>query len=136
MPESPADLLRRLKKPGILLRLDGSSEVFYIDEDALDLYRLPPCFQAGGQADPAMFKGEDIPKPVLQAGVQQNKDFMTGDELQRELNKASLFRRTNLLNAFYCEDGPFIHGSDDSGKIELASGVGKGHKPLTRFPSL
>ena len=128
MGELKAEILQRLRRPGILIRLDGSAEVFYIDEDALEAFKLPKCFQAGGQADPTLFKKPPGPEISDTAG-----ELMTGDELQRELNKGSLFRRTNLLNAFFCEDGPFIQGNDNA--IELTTGVGKGHKPLTRFPS-
>src|SRR5437879_1900437 len=123
MPESRADTLKRLNSPGILIRVDGSAEVFYINETELDDFKLPPSFQVGGKGDPELFQ------PAEDGGK-----MMTGDELQRELNKSSLFRRTNLLNAFYCHDGPFLQGEDD-GKVKLVDAPGKGNKPLTQFPS-
>ena len=121
---------RRLRLPGILIRLDGTAEVFYIDEKTLESCRLPPSFQIGGKHDPKYFRDTDV------AEADREKLLKTGDELQRELNKSSLFRKTNLLNAFYCGDGPFMQGEQGDDRVESAVAVSKNHKPITRFPSL
>jgi hypothetical protein len=126
MAETKADTLKRLRSPGVLIRLDGSAEVFYIQETALDQFKLPESFQARGKGDPELFQ-----QP------QGGGETITGDELQRELNKPSLFRKTNLLNAFFCNDGPFIQGKNNDDRVTLVETAdGKGHKPLTQFPSV
>lgn len=117
--------LALLGKPGILLRKDGTSEVFYIDEDSLQEFLLPDSFQVGGVADKAIFE----------TGNADDKSLQTGNELQRILNQDNLFRKTNLLNAIDCDENFFVFDKGTA-KIGVTAGAGKNHKPIIRFKGL
>jgi len=123
--EKKASELVRMSKAGILIRLDGTAEVYYIDEDSLKNFKMLKCFQIRGEFDESVI--------AAAAGVDK-ADLKTGDELQCELNDDRLFRRTNLLNAIYCERGAFVL-DQALNRVETAAGLGKNHKPITRFPS-
>ena len=106
---------KRLGEPGVLLRYNGTSLVFYIPESDLLKFELPESLQIGGKSD----------------GAFSQANQPTGDELQTILDSPGYMKQTNLLNAVRCPDG-MLQIEPVSGNIKIDAT--KGNKPVIRFP--